>query len=365
LDVALIEARHRIGEGAICSGVIGEEAFERFALPTQPVTANIRWIQAISPRGKILDHRSEGLLARVVSKSEFNQALGDRAIAAGTEILLSQHVESLEREKHGITLRVRSAGNRIGTLKSRVAVIASGVNCSLNRVLGLARPAQWLRAMQGEITIPIGDPLAPTKVYVGRSVAPGAFGWVIPLGQDRARVGVMTVGDPKLYFESLLRRIAAKADEGCINARQKAVAQMPVGRCAADRILLIGEAAGHVKTTTGGGIYYGLLSAEYAAEVILRAFEKRDLTSFVLSDFERYWRTGFGSELLVGYFARALASRFSDSNIEGLFDLVNSTGILGRLNGNLRFDWHRKALLVTLRALLAVPGGIGKGWLSR
>jgi flavin-dependent dehydrogenase len=194
-------------------------------------------------------------------------------------------------------------------------------------------------------------------IYVGRAVAPGAFGWKIPMGGGRARVGIMTTDNPKPYFKKLVRRIAPDCDESQLVSSQKAIAQAPVGRCFTERVLAIGEAAGHVKTSTGGGIYYGLMSAEFAASVILRAFRKGDFTAPVLSDFERYWRAAFGNELLVGFFAREIAARFPDILIEKIFASAAASNFIVRLDGKLKFDWHHRALLAALRNWMLVPGG--------
>ncbi len=359
LDVAIVEARNQVGEGAICSGVIGEEAFARLDLPASPVLTRILCVRAISPGGRELEHRVESPLARVVDKRAFNQALGERAVASGANLYLGQRVELIEHERGSVTLRFRSPEGGCGLLKARVAVIASGVNGSLNRILGLTRPSQLLRAVQTEVTLPTEDPLAPTKVYVGRSVAPGAFGWEIPLGNGKVRVGMMSTRDPKPYFSALLRRVSPTLDESEISIAQKGIAQAPLGRCAADRLLAVGEAAGHVKTSTGGGIYYGLLSAEFAVEVLLSAFRKGDFTAQSFAKFERCWQSAFGNELLVGYFARAVASRLPDSVIDRIFDRVKSGNILARLDGQLKFDWHRKALLTTIRNLMLHPAVMG------
>ena len=360
LEVVLLEAQERIGEDTICSGVVGEEAFTRFALPTRSVLTSIHCIQAISPRGRILEHRTDTPLARVVEKGEFNRSLGERASAAGVEIRLGQRVERVERERHRVILHYRSRGEGGTRLKARVVVISTGVNCSLTRALGFARPSQILRAIQAEVPLPKGnkngDNAVLTRVYVGRSVAPGAFGWEIPLGNGHARIGLMTTCDPKPYFVSLLHQIIPTVDESQVKICQKPIAQAPVGRCATDRILAVGEAAGHVKTSTGGGIYYGLLSAEFAAEVILRAFQKGHFSAYAFADFERYWRTALGGELLVGYYARQLASCLSDSQIERIFEAANAGRLLARLDGRLKFDWHGRALLATLRSLLGLPG---------
>ena len=83
LDVVLFEAQSRIGERAICSGVVGDEAFARFDLPKEPILSDIRCIQAISPAGKKLEHRTDAPLAQVIEKGEFNRALAQRAVKAG------------------------------------------------------------------------------------------------------------------------------------------------------------------------------------------------------------------------------------------------------------------------------------------
>jgi geranylgeranyl reductase family protein len=359
LDVVLLEAQSRIGERAICSGVIGDEAFTRFGLPSRSVLGHIYCIQALSPKGTELEHRTTSPLARVVDKGEFNRDLARLASGAGVEIRLGRFVESLEREKCSVSLRFCSLEGSKGTLKARLAVITTGVNGSLNSALGLARPRRFLRALQVEMELRNGSKPAPTRVYVGRAVAPGAFAWVIPLGNGRARVGLMAENDPETYFVNFLHRVAPAADVPATRIDRKGIAQLPEGPCTTDRVMAVGEAAGHVKTTTGGGIYYGLLSAEFAAEVIVRAFRKGDLSSNALSDFERYWRTAFGNELLVGYFARRLVAHLSDNQIESVFGFVRATDLLVRLDGRLRFDWHHRAILATLRSLLAVPSSFG------
>jgi flavin-dependent dehydrogenase len=354
LDVVLLEAQSRIGDRAICSGVLGHEAFARFDLPTHPILADIRRIQAISPGGRMLEHRTDAPLAQVIDKGEFNRALGQRAIAAGVEVQLGCWVNSLDVEKHSVGVDFRSAEHGPGRLRAQLAIITTGVNGSLNRPLGLARPRQFLRALQAEITLPPNGHGGATRVYVGRGVAPGAFGWEIPLGNGKWRVGLMTEENPEPYFIELVKRIAPHTDISNVRVDRKGIAQAPVGRCVTDRVVAAGEAAGHIKTTTGGGIYYGLLSAELVAEVVIRAFRKKSFNSRTLGDFERYWRSAFGNELVVGYFARRLAGHFTDRQIDSFFDAARATDLLVRLNGKLNFDWHHRALLATLRALLTM-----------
>jgi geranylgeranyl reductase family protein len=360
LDVVLFEAQRRVGERAICSGVIGDEAFGRFDLPTHPILSDIRCIQAVSPGGRELEHRTEAPLAQVIDKGEFNRALAQRAVNAGVEFKLGCWVNALGVEKHSVGIRYRSAEVGSATLQSRVAIITTGVNGSLNRALGLAHPRQFLRALQAELTLPPNGHGNATRVFVGQGVAPGAFGWEIPLGNNRRRVGLMTEHNPDPYFAKLVRRVAPHTDVSTLRIDRKGIAQAAVGHCVAERVIAAGEAAGHIKTTTGGGIYYGLLSAELVADVVIRAFRSRNFSARNLGEFERYWRSTFGNELMVGYFARKLASHFTDGQIDSFFDAAIATNLLLRLNGRLKFDWHHRALLTVLRALLTPPGGLAR-----
>jgi uncharacterized protein involved in exopolysaccharide biosynthesis len=161
-------------------------------------------------------------------------------------------------EKHSVAINFQSAEAGSARLRAQVAIITTGVNGSLNRALGLARPRQFLRALQTELTLPPNGHGTATRVYVGQNVAPGAFAWDIPLGNGKRRVGLMTERNPEPYFTKLLQRIAPHTDLASLRIDRKGIAQAPVGRAVAERVVAAGEAAGHIKTTTGGGIYYGI-----------------------------------------------------------------------------------------------------------
>lgn len=65
--------------------------------------------------------------------------------------------------------------------------------------------------------------------------------------------------------------------------RQKAIPLGTLPRTYGDRILVIGDAAGQVKPTTGGGIYFGHLGAKIAIDVLKEALEGDDLAAARLS----------------------------------------------------------------------------------
>ena len=110
----------------------------------------------------------------------------------------------------------------------------------------------------------------------------------------------------------------------------------------ADRILVVGDAAGQVKPTTGGGIYYALLASRIAARAISKALGRGDVSEASLRSYETEWSALLSHELAVGSRLRAIGERLSDRQIERVLSAVGSnTFIKGLLNSvDASFDWH-------------------------
>jgi flavin-dependent dehydrogenase len=118
-------------------------------------------------------------------------------------------------------------------------------------------------------------------------------------------------------------------------------------------MVLVGDAAGQVKPTTGGGIYYGLLCAEVAADVLHQAISVNDFSAQVLSEYDRRWRRLLSRELQIGRWARWLFERLNDRQIDRLFDMVQRQGFSEALlnSADFSFDWHSRLILRGLRHL--------------
>lgn len=91
------------------------------------------------------------------------------------------------------------------------------------------------------------------------------FGWAVPEDKNTLRVGVASTSNPKEQFGSLLKKYKGK-----IVAKQGGLIPLfnPSASFFKGNIFLIGDAAGFVKATTGGGLIPGLKSAEIVAHTI-------------------------------------------------------------------------------------------------
>ena len=121
----------------------------------------------------------------------------------------------------------------------------------------------------------------------------------------------------------------------------------PLPRTYGDRLLVVGGAAGQVKPTTGGGIYYGLMCAELAADNLHRALETGSLSARSLADYEREWKKKIGRELRMGRWIRRIYGHLSDRQIDKVFDIMKSSGVDKEMlkSADLSFDWHGEAMV--------------------
>jgi flavin-dependent dehydrogenase len=131
--------------------------------------------------------------------------------------------------------------------------------------------------------------------------------------------------------------------------RQKILPLSRLARTYRDRLIAVGDAAGLVKPTTGGGIYYSLVSASIGAEVLTGALAGNDLSASRLSEYERRWRTRLETELDTQLSFRMLAQRMPDEDIEGLFDLARTDGVMPIVRRTASFNRHRNLIVALLK----------------
>jgi flavin-dependent dehydrogenase len=250
----------------------------------------------------------------------------------------------------GSAVVVQTAG-KTTPLHARAAILACGASYRFNRALGLGVPSVLVHSAQLEIPFP---PVDRVQVHFGRKVAPGGFAWVVPFERNRvsyARVGLLCERDAGARFRAFA--VALQAEYGIAEPwpqpRLRALPLGPITRTWTDRILAIGDAAGLVKPTTGGGIYYGLLTGHLAATVLAEALRENRLGARRLREYERRWRARLGREIRAGLAFRAIATRLNDLAIDRLMELARVDGIVPLLKQTADFNWHQSAARALLR----------------
>jgi geranylgeranyl reductase family protein len=347
-DVVLLEEHEQPGTPVHCTGLLGVEAFDEFDLPRDLILGTTGAARFWGAAGQSVLVRSDRVQATVIDRAGLDVLLANRATAAGAALRTGCRVDRIQPARDAVTVAGRGLE---APLRARACVLACGANYRFHRQLGLGLPDVFLQSAQLDAAFPEASQV---EVRFGREVAPAGFAWLVPFhrgGHSRARIGLMSETHGGERFAAFAASLCERAgvDPALLPApRRKILPLGPVRRTYADRLLAVGDAAGLVKPTTGGGIYYGLLSGGLAAGVLDRALLADRLTAGHLRRYEARWRQRLGQEIRVGLAFRRVAARLTDESIDSLIDLARVNGVVPLLQQTASFNWHRKAAIALL-----------------
>jgi digeranylgeranylglycerophospholipid reductase len=340
-SVGIFERKKRVGEGVICSGIVGKVAYEKFALPGKAIIREISSLKVFSPSLIKLDYFKEESFAYIVDREVFDKGIFSNALNNGVESFLGRNVSEINRIKGGIEV-VYSGEEGKSRKSARCAIIASGNNFSLHKKIGLSIPEKILWGNRVEVSGGNGE--RSIEVYILDEPDLSSFGWFIPLN-GHTRIGVLSNDSSQSPLKSLIYKsngrfnvnldIAEKAPIACGNSKE----------IVGDRVLAVGEAAGQVKTTTGGGIYYGLVGASIAKDVLAEAAKEDDFSANVLSEYQKIWNDKMGEEIKNGIMVRNVVSKITPKLVDNVFDfLKKNPSIKENLAREFRFDYHQNII---------------------
>jgi flavin-dependent dehydrogenase len=350
VSVLVLEEHEEVGEPVHCTGVIGLDAFDEFDLPRDTICSITRRARFFGRDGRsvLVD---AGPAAAVVDRGRFDRGLAERAARAGAVILRGARVQALDITRKGVTATIRRGGCERHDIGGRVCVLACGAQYRFNRQFGLGIPGTYLQSAQVEVPY---VPVESIEISLDRSLAPRGFAWLVPFCRGRdamAKLGLMASGEAAGRFRQFMLQLARRHGPATVSPRPrlKLLPLAPVKRTYSDRLLAVGDAAGLTKPTTGGGIYYSLLSGRLAADVLLGALKEDRTDASSLRPYESRWQSRLGPELRAGLAFRTLAARLDDRAVDALLELAASDGIIPLLRANADVNWHRAAALALLR----------------
>jgi len=354
-DVAVFEEKSASGLNVCCTGIISTECFHSLDPGTDVILTKVNSVKFFSPAGRRLRLQTEKVQAYVVNRLLLDKAITSKAQSQGAQYFFSSPVIDIIPGKDSIQVETLCFGAR-EIFSARAVVLASGFKPKLSRKLGLGKIKSFLVGAQTEIEDKNVD---EPEVYFGQEIAPGSFAWLVPTSANKAYVGLLATSQAKLHLQKFLNNLFCKGriTSREVEIRQKAIPVGTLARSYGDRVLLIGDAAGQVKPTTGGGIYFGHLGARVAAEVLDEALRSDNLTAGQLSRYQKQWKAKMGKELSRGYWVRWAYAKLSDRQIEGIFNMFDSSGMAEALlnSSDFSFDWHSGLILAGLRHSSAYP----------
>jgi len=308
--VMLLEEHTQVGRPIQCTGLLSVHGIEATQTRREHRLRAISGVSVIAPDGARLELGGSRVQAYVINRDRLDQQLIEDATAQGVEVRTG--MKAVAWEPGRLQALDPTTQERL-QLQAPLVIGADGPHSRMARWAKLPRPRKFIYGLQ--VLVP-HRPLREDAVDVrlGREVAPNFFAWAVPAGSGTARVGLGT--DSAKGAQDRLNALLSSAYSTEILSIQGGT--IPIGlpkRTVADGLMLVGDAAGQAKPTSGGGIYTGSVCGRIAGEVAAEQIKKGDVSSKALQVYERRWRAAFERELTFGWHAHRLLCSLSDEQL--------------------------------------------------
>jgi geranylgeranyl reductase family protein len=321
--VLLVEEHQQVGLPTHCAGLITPRTLELADLRADGFVQNELTGAIIhSHSGREASIEGDRVHALAIDRGRFDAALAERAIESGARLLLHTRASGFERRDGLIRVHLENE-RRHETVETRLLVGADGARSGVAQWAGLPGPDEVVYGVNARVSL---DQRAShlVEVFLCRDLAPAWFGWIIPLGDGQARLGIGTTqGSAARCLKKLVAAFPSRFQN--LKILEVSGGVIPLGlpeRIHTDNLMLVGDAACQVKPTSGGGVYTGLLGARSCAQTAVRALEEDDLSAESLGRYHASWIEDMGEELQTGALLRKIFMRLGDGDFDTLLSLL-------------------------------------------
>ena len=374
VSVSIFEEHSNIGRPLQCSGLVATDGLRNLGLNLTKLNYNkIKRAKFIAPNFSSFDiNRGKDSMV-VIDRVALDNYLAERARTNGCEYHLEHRVNQIHFDDNGWILYINHKKKK-KIHRSKVLVSAEGVHARLTRSIGLSPPDRnWLfPALQYEFEDTQDVDPDCVELYFGRKYAPGFFGWFIPINENSVRLGIAVEprfkGKRRLFLKQFRKHPFLKdrfKNSKITNSYGGYVpVSGPVKITYHKSFMVIGDAAGQSKATTGGGIniggYCGRLAGLMARKIILE-----ELPSLkACRDYQNQWRTLFEPNLSLMKLFRRILTPLPDETWNEIIKIGRETDIGGSLSTS-HIDLHGIGLLkhalrprVFMKSFHAIPQAV-------
>lgn len=328
-SVLQVEEHETIGQPVQCGGLLTPHILDHLPVSVDHLTkATFSKAEISSPDGTCLSLDAGETKSWASDRAAFDQLLSDLAVKAGTELCLGTKVTAAAHRTDGAAVKARleTTDGAEHTVHARLLVGADGAQSRVAKWFDLFHPKQYISLHGAEMSgLDIPDQES-VYMWFGEDRAPGFFSYIIPTGPDTGKVEVGTWNAPrpsKRYFDRMWEDPACKHHLQGAETEFTISATIPFGpakETVADRVMLVGDAAGQAKPTTGGGIYTGIYCAEILADEADQALQEDSLSADRLQAYHDRWSGTIGKELRFGMRLRHAFMQLSDAQIDAIWE---------------------------------------------
>jgi geranylgeranyl reductase family protein len=324
VKVRVFEEHPNIGKPNHCAGIISIEGLQRIGVEPENefLVQEIIGGTAFSPNSTGIRIVGTRPRAYVVDRVLFDRYLANQAKNAGAEIEKNFRVTNFIQDKEHVT---GILGKR--KVEAKIVINAEGASGTLAKKLGFNRSKDGvLTGINANVSNVQVEPKM-VEIWLSDALTKGFFAWVLPIGEDYVRCGLATTHGDALNFLQKFVKKRFGLEEFETQVRWPVLTNGPLEKTYDGGILLVGDVAGHVKPTTGGGIILGGMCAIIAAETAVRAIEEENYSAEFLCKYDQKWRKVLNEDFSSMLKIRRFLNNIHDSRMNRIFSSVKSANL--------------------------------------
>ncbi len=307
------------GDGIHASGILSLTGLETLGIDyTRAITNTLKGAN-LHAAGKTMKIRSKDPVAVVLDRKRLNELCMENAEKAGARIEVGR----------------RMTGREIDHLSRRSIIVgADGSVSTVASHFGMGAIRSYSITYKQEYNVDVPEPDVVDLFFDNRSW-PGLFAWLCPNAKDLVEVGVGTTAhsvNSKRVLEKFLgmKEVSDRIGNGKPVSGGASIIPMSRRKSIVDpkrEVLLVGDAAGQIKATTGGGIIFGSNAALMAADVI----REHVRSGMDLSVYEKRFMAKYGTEMKLHSMTNRFYSSMSPKSIGRIIGMSKAMGMEGFL----------------------------------
>ncbi len=328
--VTVYDAKNDIKEGsAKASGILSKEGLATIGVNYKSAVVNTLDGAVLHAGKELLKIKAADTKAYILDRGKLVEECLSEARSAGADVVLGK---SVQRED------IRLMKNDSDT----VLVGADGSVSNVASTCGFPQIKEYILTYKAEYNGARLDDPHSVDLFFSNKVSNRFFGWTAPYSKSLVEAGIgissFARSSSSSAFKQFLKNETLHRMLDGANPVSGHASMIPVStrkRTVKDNVLLVGDAAGQVKATTGGGIIFGASCARIAAGAI----DDHIRNGKPLERYEKAWRKAYGLDLTMhkmihGYYAslgsRSLDMLFMFSKLFGAESFFSKYGDMDR-----------------------------------
>ncbi|MHA1233767.1 MAG: geranylgeranyl reductase family protein [Promethearchaeota archaeon] len=321
LRIVVLEDHKEIGLPFQCAGIISQKLSKLIDLPSEIVLNRVNTAKLVSPSGNFIK----------LSGNEHPYVINRIKL----DTLFYNKVKNNSNVTYYLGERYKSFEYRIDDGKKYVIIETSKRNVIAKMLIGCDGPLSLVgKQLNVKNNVIFASQIRIKAKFSNHEAAmyfnhqwKQLFGWIVPEGNHIYRIGIASANNVNKSFKRFLNELSVDMKDK-IDQQGGIIPYGVMNKLAFDNVLLLGDAAGQVKATTGGGIVMLLTAAKYASNCIHRCFEEENFSKRIIQKYyEKPCSQTIGRELKLHFIIRLILENFNENNFEIFFKIIKENKI--------------------------------------